>query len=105
MSKERANQRAKSSTQSKTRNVYIVEPSPKSDRRFRLGKWRVRAQKTGATWGFMFYKQEAIDKGRELAILSAERGSKSQLVIKGLDGKIQKEYTYPRSSDPRRHKG
>lgn len=47
-------------------------------------------------------KAPAIDHGRDLA--KGVDGN-SQLVIKGGDGKIQTEHTYPRSSDPRKYPG
>jgi hypothetical protein len=46
-------------------------------------------------------KADLVSLGRLIA-----RGSQpSQLRIKGRNGRIQTEHTYPRSSDPRRFKG
>jgi hypothetical protein len=47
-------------------------------------------------------KQPAVDQGRQIA--KAVPGN-SQLIIKGENGKIQTEHTYPRSSDPRKTPG
>ena len=41
----------------------------------------------------------------DIAIYLARRNQPSQVIIHKMDGKIQKERTYPRSSDPRRTKG
>lgn len=46
-------------------------------------------------------KDPAVMIGR----IYAKDAEPSQLVIKGKNGRIQSERTYPRSSDPKRHKG
>lgn len=37
--------------------------------------------------------------------IAVARGELAQMVVKAKTGKIQIEYTYPRSSDPKRSKG
>lgn len=46
-------------------------------------------------------KRSAVSYGRARAKLSQP----SQLIIRGKNGRIQTEHTYPRASDPRRSKG
>jgi hypothetical protein len=46
-------------------------------------------------------KRLTIAQARELARASMP----SQLRIKGRNGRVQTEHTYPRASDPRRYKG
>lgn len=78
------------------RNVYTVEPSSKPAMDY-FG-WYVRKHNT--IWTFN-RKSDAIKEGIRLAKVNAP----SQLIIKGRDGRVQKEHTYPRSSDPKRHRG
>lgn len=74
------------------RVVYQVMPT--SD-----GDWKVK--KTGGQRASAVEqnKQVAVDRASELA----KRSPLAQVVIRKLDGSIQKEYTY--GKDPRRRKG
>ncbi len=47
-------------------------------------------------------KDPALDQGRQIAKAVP---APSQLIVKGQDGKIQTEHTYPRSSDPKKYPG
>jgi hypothetical protein len=50
-------------------------------------------------------KLEATTHGRVTCRSIGSLGGRAQLVIRGKNGRIQTEHTYPRSSDPRRSKG
>jgi len=50
-------------------------------------------------------KTDAVLHAVEEAVNEAEAGGRTSLRIKGKDGRIQQERTYPRSSDPRRTPG
>jgi len=50
-------------------------------------------------------RARAIDYARRQALKIERAGGLSQVRVQGRDGKFQIEWTYPRSSDPRRHKG
>lgn len=73
------------------RNIYTVAPNK--------GRWKL----TGPDILRCDYgnKAELVAHARE----TAKANQPSQLRIKGRDGRLQTEFTYPRSSDPRRFKG
>jgi hypothetical protein len=50
-------------------------------------------------------KKEAVSSCRLLCERREGLGQWSQMVVRKIDGTIQYENTYPRSSDPRRSKG
>lgn len=79
------------------RKVYRVQYSRSVD------GWAVRVGKEDEA-GYST-KARAIAYARDHARQDAEDGGRSQVVVHKKDGKIQTEYTYPRASDPRRHKG
>lgn len=80
------------------RAYYEVVPVPGDDEGWHVTRdshvlqWH--ADKTGAVL-------DAVDR----AVSEAEQGGLTSLRIKGQDGRIQQERTYPRSSDPRRTRG
>jgi uncharacterized protein DUF2188 len=76
------------------RTVITVGPS-------KTGGWNVQAQ--GRLWppSAADTKAEALRIGIEIA----KAHQPSSLRIKGRNGRIQEERTYPRSSDPRRTPG
>jgi hypothetical protein len=61
--------------------------------------WKVASG--GSTLAEARTKAQAVRRGVQLA----KEGQPSSLQIKGRDGRIQEERTYPRSSDPRKTKG
>ena len=75
------------------RTRYTVDRDNKS------GEWRGKRGSDEITRGPT--KQPVVKR----TIAAAKRDEKSHVVIKGRDGKIQQERTYPRSGDPRKSKG
>jgi Uncharacterized protein conserved in bacteria (DUF2188) len=68
------------------------------------GAWRLHVSGLGYQPGSGFCrKPDAVSVGRGYCRLVVKRGHRSQLRIKGRDGRIQTEHTY--GADPRRHKG
>lgn len=61
--------------------------------------WSVKRENSQRASSTHDTKQEAIQRGRDLASSSSE----GQLIIHGRDGKIQTEYTY--GNDPERYPG
>lgn len=76
------------------RTVYFVSWNPPTR------EWSVR-EKGGGTLMNLPNKAQAVSFARTQA-LAQER---AQVIVRKKDSRIQIEYTYPRSSDPRRHKG
>ena len=76
-----------------TRSKVVVQPAKGGD------GWNVQTPK-----GVIHHdtKQPAVDQARGIA---RNLPGNSQLVIKGENGRIQTEHTYPRSSDPVKTKG
>lgn len=65
------------------------------------GYWRVRTPAAGTSESGFTRKADAVRRAREIA-KAAERAS---VYVAGRDGRYRCEWTYPRSSDPRRTKG
>lgn len=65
--------------------------------------WRVTVP-DGTVW-WRRTKAECVTMARDWAKAAANGGQETQLVVKGTNGRIQYEYTYPRKSDPVRFKG
>ena len=65
--------------------------------------WTV--SRAGSVVEFFCTKASAMDVAIEEARGEAGHGQPTSLRIKGRDGRVQEERTYPRSSDPRRHHG
>lgn len=65
--------------------------------------WKVT--KDGTFWGSCRTQADAIALGVTLGNQLAAKGELITLKIKGRNGKIREERTYPRSSDPRRSRG
>lgn len=80
------------------RNFYEVVPDPGE-----AGGWNVTRNGLHMKW--WPDKIDATMHAVEEAVNEAEAGGLTSLRIKGKDGRIQQERTYPRSSDPRRTKG
>lgn len=80
------------------REFYEVLPDPGD-----AGGWNVT--RNGLVLKWWPDKVDAVLHGVEEAVNEAEAGGLTSLRIKGKDGRIQQERTYPRSSDPRRTKG
>ena len=59
--------------------------------------WEAKKEKTSTPVVVGTTKQEVLKKTIELA----KKEKLSQVIIHKVDGKIQEERTYPRSSDPR----
>lgn len=59
----------------------------------------------GGILNWEYEKKWAIYTARDVVDNNLELGRKVQLVIHKKNGQIQSERTYPRSSDPKRHKG
>ncbi len=76
------------------RQRYHVNPRPD-------GKWEVKKEKGARASSVADTKAEAVSEGRQIA----KNAGDSQLIIKKMDGTIEKEYTYPRGSDPHPPKG
>ena len=74
-----------------TRRVYTVETDPK-------GGWRGAAKGSTRAVAKGDNKAEVVKRTIEVA----KKQPKAQVRIKGRNGRIQKERTYPRSSDPKR---
>jgi hypothetical protein len=74
-----------------TRKVYTVGTDPK-------GGWRGEAKGSTRAVAEGENKAEVIRRTIELA----KKQPKAQVRIKGKNGRIQQERSYPRSSDPRR---
>jgi hypothetical protein len=77
---------------SKKRIIYDVEPRSNGD-------WAAQRRGTDRAAAVTDGKAEAIAEARRLA----QQHPLSQVVIRGEDGQIQREYTY--GADPERHKG
>lgn len=77
------------------RKVYTVQSDPKG------GGWRGEAQGSARAVAKGSNKAEVVKK----TIETAKKQPEAQVRIKGRDGRIQEERSYPRSSDPRRTKG
>ncbi|MGH8940126.1 MAG: DUF2188 domain-containing protein [Actinomycetes bacterium] len=71
--------------------VYTVEADPK-------GGWRAKAKGSTRAVAKGDNKAEVVKRTIEVA----KKQPKAQVRIKGRNGRIQEEHTYPRSSDPRR---
>ena len=80
------------------RIYYEVVPAPDPD-----SGWNVT--RDGHTVGWEPTKEEAVDVATDAARTEAVEGQPTSVRIKKLDGRIQEERTYPRSSDPRRYPG
>lgn len=76
------------------RKTWEVEP--RTDDR-----WAVQRTETRPADSVHDRKADAIVRARELA----EKARLGQVRVKNGEGKIEKEWTYPRSSDPRRTPG
>jgi hypothetical protein len=74
-----------------TRTVYTVETDPK-------GGWRAKAKGSTRAVAKGDNKAEVVKRTIEVA----KKQPKAQVRIKGRNGRIQQEHTYPRSSDPKR---
>lgn len=74
------------------RRVYDVSPDGE-------GGWDVKRRGNERATGNFDNKDEAIDSARG----HAKGGTEGQIVIRGQDGKIQREHTY--GDDPERRKG
>jgi hypothetical protein len=77
-----------------TRKVYTVETDPK-------GGWRGKAK--GSTRAVAKGDNKAAVVKRTIEV--AKKQPKAQVRIKGRNGRIQEERTFPRSSDPKRTQG
>ena len=77
-----------------TRKVYTVETDPK-------GGWRGKAQGSTRAVAKGDNKAEVVKRTIEVA----KKQPKAQVRIKGKNGRIQQERTYPRSRNPRRTPG
>jgi putative IMPACT (imprinted ancient) family translation regulator len=77
-----------------TRRVYTVETDPK-------GGWRGEAKGSTRAVAKGANKAEVVKRTIEVA----KKQPKAQVRIKGRNGRIQQERTYPRSSDPKRAPG
>jgi hypothetical protein len=73
-----------------TRKIYTVETDPK-------GGWRGKAKGSTRAVAKGDNKAEVVKRTTEVA----KKQPKAQVRIKGKNGRIQNERTYPRSSDPR----
>jgi hypothetical protein len=73
-----------------TRRVYTVETDPK-------GGWRSKAKGSTRAVAKGDNKAEVVKRTIEVA----KKQPKAQVRIKGKNGRIQNERTYPRSSDPK----
>ena len=71
------------------------------------GQWRVYGEKgkQGKPLTLTATKAETIHFAREMALVRAEAGEPTEVVIHLKNGDIEDRRTYPRSSDPRRSKG
>jgi hypothetical protein len=65
--------------------------------------WKVT--KDGTLWGSCMTQADAIALGVTLGNQVAANGGLVTLKIKGRNGTIRDERTYPRSSDPKRSRG
>lgn len=74
------------------RVVYDVEPRPN-------GEWATQRRGTERAAAVTENKTDAITEARRLA----QQHPLSQVVIRGADGRIQREYTY--GEDPKRSPG
>ena len=74
------------------RVVYVVEPRDGGD-------WAAQRRGTERAAIVTRNKAEAIDEARRLA----QQHTLSQVVVKGANGRIEREYTY--GEDPRSHRG
>jgi hypothetical protein len=77
-----------------TRKVYTVETDPK-------GGWRGNAKGSTRAVAKGDNKAEVLKRTIEVA----KKQPKAQVRIKGKNGRIQKEFTYPRGSDLKRTPG
>jgi hypothetical protein len=77
-----------------TRRVYTVETDPK-------GGWRGKAKGSTRAVAKGDNKAEVVMRTIEVA----KKQPKAQVRIKGRNGRIQEERTFPRSSDPKRTQG
>lgn len=80
------------------RIVYKISPDRRSN------QWTVT---TAGRMPHIFYltQREAISFTRARALHQANRGQPSQIRLCGRDGRIRREWTYPRASDPKRSRG
>jgi len=78
----------------RTRKVYTVGTDPK-------GGWRGEVR--GSTRAVAKGANKAEVVRRTIEVAKKQPGA--QVRIKGKNGRIQQERTYPRSSDPRRTRG
>jgi Uncharacterized protein conserved in bacteria (DUF2188) len=76
------------------RRVYTVETDPK-------GGWRGKAKGSTRAIAKGDNKAEVVKRTIEVA----KKQPNAQVRIKGRNGRIQKEHTYLRSSDPKRTPG
>ncbi len=76
------------------RKVYTVETDPK-------GGWRGKAKDSPRAVAKSDNKAEVVKRTIEVA----KKQPQAQVRIKGRNGRIQEERTYPRSSDPKRTPG
>ena len=72
------------------RKIYTVEADPK-------GGWRGKAKDSTRAVAKGDNKAEVVKRTIEVA----KKQPKAQVRIKGKNGRIQNERTYPRSSDPK----
>ena len=82
----------------RTRIYFEVVPKPGDD-----DGWDVT--RDGHVLKWHPDKTDALIHAIDLAVKEAEEGGLTGLRIKGKDGRIQEERTYPRSSDPARTPG
>ena len=76
----------------------------------RRNRFTVRWSKSHREWilwrdRIMVNRYAKKSTALQVGVFRAKLDQPSQLVSFGKDGRIQWERTYPRSSDPRRHKG
>lgn len=76
------------------RKTWEVEPRPG-------GRWGVQRTGTQRADSVHERKTDAVTRARELA----QNVPLGQVRVKDGGGKIRQEWTYPRSSDPRRTRG
>lgn len=80
-----------------SRHIFTVQKA----NGFWKGYWGIKYKGAFINGGFRKTKAECIKRAK----CAAKAMQPSQLRIKLKNGRIQTEYTYPRSSDPRRTKG
>jgi hypothetical protein len=84
---------------------YEVAPLARRDRRAGYaGNWKLTRE--GTIVATFHRKREAVEQGTCIVRIAAEQQDQlCTLKIKGCDGRIREERTYPRSSDPTSTKG